>query len=86
VKVKFTWIHHHISQEIKKAEKYKVSLTNNYAVSYACVFVFNNYYPYRTNYYILEDTVQGPGVQKPLQTPCGKSSRSRNENKAFRFS
>lgn len=76
--------HHHISQEIKKGEKCKVCLMNNYAVSHGCVF--NNYCPYKTNNYILEGIAQGPKVQKPLQTPCGKSPRSLNDNKASRFS
>lgn len=75
---------HHISQEIKKERKCNVCLVNNYAVSYGCVF--NNYCPHRTNNYILEDTAQGPEVQKPLQTPCGKSSRTLNENKVSRLS
>lgn len=77
---------HHISQEIKKEEKYKACLMNNYAVSYGCVFVFNNCCWHMTNNYILEETAQGPKVQKPLQTPCGKSSRTLNENKVSRFS
>lgn len=59
---------------------------NNYAVSYGCGFFFNNYHPYKTNNYILEDAAQGPKVQKALQTPCGKPSRTLNENKVSRFS
>lgn len=76
---------YHISQEIKKREKCKVCLVNNYAVSEGCVFVFNNYCPYGTNNYILEDTAPGLKVQKSLQTPCGKSSRTPNGNKVSWF-